>query len=250
MESLVLRSCLRSRQLYTYNNALHRHSVRHWLARHRPPKPRRRWHTRLKEMEELKNPTVLPIFDKVFNNFVKLAHPDQLQAFGDEYKATNATSWAKLTEILKIINVKSSQRQMIPNTAVYRMDFYIRPSQNRINEIKANLAADALDVDVYNSSVLANEIKKVRLDMRLTGRCPDLMRSQLQNFFKHCGLKQYEFEWGPNYWMSSRDKLKYSQDEKQRKEDSEFVEKEEKVMLDKEKRSTFDKFKFWKKKKK
>ena len=201
-------------------------------------------------MEKIRNPVKLPVFDKVFGNFVKLAHHDQLQVFGEEYKALNATSYARFTEVLKVINVKGNQRQMIPNQAIYRMDFYIRPSQHRINEIKEELEADHSHVDVYNSSVLATEIKKVHLDLRLSGqRCPDLMKAQLQHFFKQCGIKQYEFEWGPNYWATSRDKLRVSADEKQRKEDTEFVEKEEKVMMDKEKKSTLDKLKFWKRKK-
>merc|ERR1712154_270230 len=121
---------------------------------------------------------------------------------------------------------------MIPNQAIYRMDFYIRPSQQRINEIKEELAADHSHVDVHNSSVLATEIKKVHLDLRLSGqRCPDLMKAQLQHFFKSCGIKQYEFEWGPNYWATSRDKMRVSADEKQRKDDTEFVEKKEVIMI-------------------
>lgn len=202
------------------------------------------------EIEKLKNPIKLPIFDKVFNNFAKLAHPDQLQGFGEEYKSLNATSWAKFTEILKVINVKGSQRQMIPNQAIYRMDFYIRPSKQKIIDIKNKLNVDQLDVDIYSSKELKDEIKKIRLDLRLSGqRCPDLMKVQIENFFKQCGIKQYQFEWGPNYWSSSRDKLRLSQDEKQRQKDSEFVEKEEKVVMEKEKRSTLDKLKFWKRKK-
>eukprot|EP01083_Nonionella_stella_P202914 740846_1 len=128
MEPLLIRTTLMTRCLYSHNNSykLHHHSVRYWLARHNPPKPRRRYHRRMKELEELKNPKKLPIFDKVFNNFVKLAHPDQLQAFGEDYKSINATSWSKFTEILKVINVKSSDRQMIPNQAIYKMNFYIR----------------------------------------------------------------------------------------------------------------------------
>lgn len=251
METFVLRSCQRTRYIYNGNsNIIYHHSVRYWLARHRPPKPRRRWHKRLDEIDKLKKPVILPIFDKVFNNFVKLAHPDQLQVFGEEYKSTNATSWAKFTELLKVVNIRGAQRQMIPNQAIYRMDFYIRPSQQTINNIKETLDADQLDSDIYNSKALHDSIKKVRLDLRLSGqRCPDLMKVQLENFFKQCGIKQYQFEWGPNYWASSRDKLRLSADEKQRKQDTEFVEKEEKVVMEKEKRSTFDKLKFWKRKK-
>merc|ERR1712087_1097153 len=139
---------------------------------------------------------------------------------------------------------------MIPNQALYRMDFFIRPPQSKVEQIRAQLAADQLDVDVYSSSVLANEIKRVRLDLRLSGqRCPDLMKAQLQHFFRRCGIEQHKFEWGSNYWATSRDKMRTAADEKTRKEDTQFVEKEEKAVLEKEKRSTFDKLKFWKKKK-
>eukprot|EP01084_Bolivina_argentea_P188059 323828_1 len=108
MESLITRTCLRARHLHIHpnSNVLHHQSVRYWLARHKPPKPRRRYYKRMDELEKRLHPKKLPIFDKVFNNFVKLAHPDQLQAFGEQYKATNATSWAKLNEVIRVINVK------------------------------------------------------------------------------------------------------------------------------------------------
>ena len=148
------------------------------------------------------------------------------------------------------LNICSSANQEVAHQLVRNFAEALRTSDLHIGDLKEELAADHSHVDVYNSSVLATEIKKVHLDLRLSGqRCPDLMKAQLQHFFKSCGIKQYEFEWGPNYWATSRDKLRVSADEKQRKEDTEFVEKEEKVMMDKEKKSTLDKLKFWKRKK-
>ena len=110
------------------------------------------------------------------------------------------------------------------------MKFYIRPENN--NE----------------------KPKYVQFELRLTGdRCPNLMKKQFELFFKHCGLKEYKFIWGDNYWITTKEKDDMVKDEKVKKEDTKFTDKEKDVQQREKRRlspfaAQLSKLKFWGKK--
>lgn len=206
------------------------------------------------------NPVPVAQFKDLLNQCYKIIHPDQIAFYGQEYSAVNSQSWTCFSELINMINVKSNQRQSIPNQCIFRMRFYIRPPKktqkwkNRsISRVLNTDTNDIISVDENADDQRDEKPLLIPLNLRMSGgRCPDLMRKQLQLFFKEIGMKTYKFEWGEDYWQTSKEKQQLVEDTKTRKEDAEFVKKEIKVQEEEYKRfgpvrSRLNKLKFWKK---
>jgi len=136
-----------------------------------------------------------PNFRTVFGRFQKLTHPDFFLEYPKEARI-NEENLATLNNIISIIRLKDAMNMNTtgyPDAGIYPLKFYIKTE---------------------------DEPRLVKINLRLSGgRCPRLLKGQLEGFFKFCGIAQHRFLWQNEHWPLSdeREEFILEREKKQKK---------------------------------